>query len=174
MSKSSFLPGWGAYIADAIEASCSAYPFFKIKKVKTESLGELHLIDGGFVASNPTIIAYIDAMESLKTRNDTKILSIGTGDFVDKKPIKEWFVNLIHLGSGSLIDRMYSFNSNSLEIYSNLISGDRVSIFRINESSTDIKTNLFEKKKRILQVIYNFGKDSYKKNEEKIISFLEK
>lgn len=41
-----FVPGFGSTIADAVQASCSAYPFFERKTVKT-TLGDFELIDGG-------------------------------------------------------------------------------------------------------------------------------
>src|SRR5689334_23038555 len=54
-SKSSFVPGFGVPIGEAVQASCSAYPFFNKKTVVT-SLGEsIDLGDGGFCANNPAL-----------------------------------------------------------------------------------------------------------------------
>src|SRR5579872_6316022 len=50
-----FVPGFGCTIADAIRASCSAYPFFE-KTVITSGDGKrVELIDGGYCANNPTL-----------------------------------------------------------------------------------------------------------------------
>jgi Patatin-like phospholipase len=51
--------GFGCTIADAVQASCSAYPFFERKMVNTP-LGDCELIDGGFCANNPTLYALAD------------------------------------------------------------------------------------------------------------------
>ena len=46
-----FIPGFGVNMADAVCASCSAYPFFKRTTVKTSSDEEIELIDGGYVST---------------------------------------------------------------------------------------------------------------------------
>ena len=44
--KGTFKPGFGVSIADAIQASCSAYPFFERKVVTTAEGDKVELIDG--------------------------------------------------------------------------------------------------------------------------------
>lgn len=46
--RATFVSGFGCKLADAIEASCSAYPFFEIKSLETESGGVVELLDGGY------------------------------------------------------------------------------------------------------------------------------
>jgi predicted acylesterase/phospholipase RssA len=46
---STFVPGFGCTIGDAVEASCSAYPFFKRKTVRTGNGESVVLIDGGLL-----------------------------------------------------------------------------------------------------------------------------
>ena len=58
----SFRPGFGCTIAEAVEASCSAYPFFERKVIKTAAGDEVELIDGGYCANNPTLYAIADAV----------------------------------------------------------------------------------------------------------------
>ena len=50
----SFVPGFGASLADAVMASCAARPFFASVPVQT-SQGVVNAIDGGFVANNPSL-----------------------------------------------------------------------------------------------------------------------
>jgi predicted acylesterase/phospholipase RssA len=45
-SKGTFVPGFGVSMADAVQASCSAYPFFERKVVTTAAADEIELIDG--------------------------------------------------------------------------------------------------------------------------------
>jgi uncharacterized protein len=44
--KGTFVPGFGCTIGEAVEASCSAYPFFKRKSVRTTDWGTIQLADG--------------------------------------------------------------------------------------------------------------------------------
>lgn len=45
--RATFVPGFGCKLADAVEASCSAYPFFDRKIVTTVHGDEVELFDGG-------------------------------------------------------------------------------------------------------------------------------
>jgi uncharacterized protein len=60
-----FAPGFGCTIADAVVASCSAYPFFNIKTVITEAGDHVELVDGGYCANNPALYAIADATIAL-------------------------------------------------------------------------------------------------------------
>jgi uncharacterized protein len=51
-TKGTFVPFFGASIGDAVQASCSAYPFFSRKKVATDR-GTLDLVDGGYCEPPP-------------------------------------------------------------------------------------------------------------------------
>lgn len=42
-----FVPGFGVSIADAVRASCSAYPFFERTVVRTSMGEDIELVDGG-------------------------------------------------------------------------------------------------------------------------------
>src|SRR3546814_18028058 len=44
--KGTFVPGFGVRIADAVQASCSAYPVFARKFVVTSAGAQIELIDG--------------------------------------------------------------------------------------------------------------------------------
>src|SRR6266404_5811212 len=60
-SKSSFVPGFGVSIGDAVQASCSAYPFFRKKTVVTNLGEKFELGDGGFCANNPALYALAES-----------------------------------------------------------------------------------------------------------------
>ncbi|MBW4591997.1 MAG: patatin-like phospholipase family protein [Brasilonema angustatum HA4187-MV1] len=78
-------PGFGCKIADVVVASCSASPFFDIHKISTTIAGKPEMpemIDGGFVANNPTLFAITDAIKALKTpETKIKVLSLGVGSY---------------------------------------------------------------------------------------------
>jgi len=75
-----FLPGLGCTVADAVQASCSAYPFFQKHVIKTGKGEIVELIDGGYCANNPTLYAIADAVNALKRLPvDLRVVSIGVG-----------------------------------------------------------------------------------------------
>jgi uncharacterized protein len=79
-ARGTFEPGFGCTIGDAVQASCSAYPFFKKKTVMTGRGDTVLLIDGGYCANNPALYAIADATEALKfARRDIRVASIGVG-----------------------------------------------------------------------------------------------
>jgi predicted acylesterase/phospholipase RssA len=78
--KGTFTPGFGVTIADAVQASCSAYPFFERKHVTTSVGDRVELIDGGYCANNPTLYAIADAVAALKKdRANIRVLNVGVG-----------------------------------------------------------------------------------------------
>jgi patatin-like phospholipase/acyl hydrolase len=83
-----FSPGFGVRVSDAIQASCSAFPFFERKTVKTDKGDIVELIDGGYCANNPTLYAIADAIMALKLPpQDIRVVGVG----VYPMPKQSWF-----------------------------------------------------------------------------------
>lgn len=75
-----FSPGFGVRVSDAVQASCSAFPFFDRKTVKTDKGDLIELIDGGYCANNPTLYAIADAIMALKLPPEhLRVVSVGVG-----------------------------------------------------------------------------------------------
>ncbi len=82
-----FMPGFGCTIADAVQASCSAYPFFDRKTVTTGAGDRIELVDGGYCANNPTLFAIADATIAMKVAPENlRVISIGVGVYPEPKP----------------------------------------------------------------------------------------
>ena len=61
-------------------------PYFKKQHLSTPNLGDFDVINGGFVANNPTLLAITDALDPLKVQRERiRILSIGTGSFPPRR-----------------------------------------------------------------------------------------
>jgi patatin-like phospholipase/acyl hydrolase len=85
-----FSPGFGVLVSDAVQASCSAFPFFERKIVKTDKGDLVELIDGGYCANNPTFYAIADAIMALKLAPEhIRVVSVGVG--VYPAPKQSWF-----------------------------------------------------------------------------------
>jgi patatin-like phospholipase/acyl hydrolase len=82
----SFVPGFGCTIADAVRASCSAFPYFN-RVVLTTAQGEnVELFDGGYCANSPTLYAIADGISAMKkSHQDLRVLSIGVGMYPQPK-----------------------------------------------------------------------------------------
>ena len=88
--RGTFTPGFGVSISDAVQASCSAYPFFNRKVVRTDGGDDVELVDGGYCANNPTLYAIADAIMALKLPPENiRVVSIGVG--VYPPPKLSWF-----------------------------------------------------------------------------------
>ncbi|MGR6465805.1 patatin-like phospholipase family protein [Rhizobium sp. PAMB 3182] len=85
--KGTFQPGFGVSIGDAVEASCSAFPFFVPKTITTDAGDEVKLVDGGYCANNPTLYAIADATRALNiAHKDLRVVSVGVGVYPTPKP----------------------------------------------------------------------------------------
>ena len=83
--KQSFKPGFDCTIEQAVRCSCSAYPFFEKMKINTENHGEIEVVDGGFVANNPTLYSMVDAYKALAIKeSNIHLLNVGVGHYIEK------------------------------------------------------------------------------------------
>ena len=141
-----FVPGFGVSIADAVRASCSAYPFFKRTIVKTSMGEDIELIDGGYCANNPTLYAIADAVQALRRdRKDIRLVSVGVGVYPDPKPgFLLWLVKRF-LVSVQLLQKTLEINTQSMEQLRTVLFHD-VPTVRISDSYTtpEMATDLLE------------------------------
>lgn len=171
--KSSFAPGFGVTIVDAIEASCAACPIFEKKVLHTSNKGKVTAIDGGFIANNPTLFAIIDATIALKyTIDQIRLLSIGVGSYIEK-PISKKFAFLSKLEMAQIASKVLVASSNTTETVTKLLF-PQLQIERINDSFPEPQhgTNMIEMKKDKLDKMHQLGIGSYAKHEKQIISLL--
>ncbi|HEY4878049.1 MAG TPA: patatin-like phospholipase family protein [Candidatus Acidoferrales bacterium] len=116
---SSFVPGFGFSIADAVVASCSAYPFFDKVTLATSTGVETELIDGGYCANNPTLYAIAEALRALKRKpEDLRVISVGVGQYPEPahwgpKRWKTWAQK--RLVSIQLLQKTLNVNTASME-----------------------------------------------------------
>ncbi|WP_457094601.1 patatin-like phospholipase family protein [Microvirga sp. P5_D2] len=144
--KGTFKPGFGVPIADAVVASCSAYPFFDQKTVKTGDGDSIVLIDGGFCANNPTLYAIADAVIALKKAHaDVRVVSVGVGEYPEPKPrmlTRKWlekrYVNAVPYMnlSVSLVQKTFEINTRSLDQLRAVLYKD-IKTVRISDAFTE-------------------------------------
>lgn len=166
---STFEPGFGCTLADAILASCAAFPVFEPVTVETANQGKPDLIDGGFVGNNPALFALIDAVKAFEIPLDKiKMLSLGVGEYPES-PIG--FRHRIIRGNWryQLFEKVMSANTNTIEQLRQVLFPD-VQTVRVNDAFTDgqYSTNFLESDVIKLKKLIDLGRESFGKYEEDV------
>ena len=169
-TKSSFVPGFGVTILDAVEASCAACPVFAKKVLHTENKEELVAIDGGFIANNPTLFALIDAKKALKLEDkEICLLSVGVGNYIEK-PLHKLHKIISWFEMGQIASRILVASSNTTEVVTKLLFPE-LSITRINDAFNEPQygTNMMERDEKKLKTMFRLGLESYALHEKEIM-----
>jgi uncharacterized protein len=172
--KATFTPGFGVPLGDAVQASCSAYPFFK-RKIVTTSEGELiELFDGGFCANNPTLYAIADAVKSMgNDRREVRVVNIGVGEFPTKPkhPVVQWLTTA--LVTIELLQKTLEVNTKSMEQLRSLLFDD-VPTLRVSDmfDAPELATDFLESDLRKLDLIRQRGRDSFASREKSLKEIL--
>lgn len=158
-----FVPGFGVPLVDAIQASCSAYPFFERKTVKTSSGDEIELIDGGYCANNPTLFALTDATGPLEYRyEDCRVLSVGCGKYPEPTPSFKMRFARKYVVTVQLLQKTMETNTNTMEQLRSFIF-DAVPSVRVNDTyeRPEMATDLFEHDSKKLSLLRQLGEESF-------------
>lgn len=169
-----FVPGFGVPIADAVQASCSAYPFFNRKVVTTAVGDRVELIDGGYCANNPTLYAIADALVALQApRDHIRVVSIGVGVYPEPKPgLKMWLAKK-YLVSVQLLQKTLEINTQSMDQLRDILFKD-VPTIRISDAfeKPEMATDLFEHNMDKLNILRQRGAESYASRESILKQYL--
>lgn len=179
--RNSFVPGFGCTIAEAVRASCSAYPFFHRVIVKTQQDGDVETFDGGYCANNPTLYAIADALTALgRDQADLRVLSVGVGKYPEpKRWMMPKYIILAtawaRLGFKSLqlLQKTLNVNTASMDQL-RLILFKGIKTVRINGKYTEpeMATDLLESNRDKLNILYQRGRDSFGAHEAEITTLL--
>lgn len=169
-----FVPGFGVSIADAVKASCSAYPFFERTIVRTSMGEDIELIDGGYCANNPTLYAIADAVQALRRdRKDIRLVSIGVGMYPDPKPSLLMWLAKKYLVSVQLLQKTLEINTQSMDQLRQILFHD-VPTIRINDSyaTPEMATDLLEHDLKKLGILFQRGRESFASRETQLREYL--
>lgn len=170
-SIGTFVPGFGVPIADAVQASCSAYPFFERKIVTTAAGDTVELIDGGYCANNPTLYAIADCLMALKKdRSDLRVINIGVGVYPSPKKMHMWLLKKLPFNTIELLQKTLEINTQSMDQLRRILLGD-IRTIRISDTfeRPEMATDLLEHDLRKLNLLRQRGRESfgYRENELK-------
>lgn len=167
-----FVPGFGNKVADAVVASCAAFPFFKKVEVKTQHNGVVTAWDGGFVANNPTLFAIADAVEAYKVeRGSLRVLSVGCGSY---PPVQRLIYSLLGWAKPRHFLKLLNTSSCTIEQIRAILFSD-VQCVRISEAFSDARycADLLESDQNKLRLLYQLGSESFGKQERDIRATLQ-
>lgn len=171
--KSTFVPGFGVPIADAVRASCSAYPFFERTTVTTSQGDIVELVDGGYCANNPTLYAIADAVRAQNVqRCDLRVVSVGVG--VYPEPSRGLAMRLAKsLWPIQLLQKTLEINTQSMEQLRSILFSDVPSI-RISDTfeRPEMATDLLESDMTKLNLLRRCGRESFAKREGELRALL--
>lgn len=180
--RATFVPGFGCTIAEAVEASCSAYPFFERKVVTTSNDDTFDLMDGGYCANNPTLYAIVDATRALDfSQENCRVLSIGCGQYPEPQygmirgimrhgPVA-WVMRRFELVQ--LLQKMFEVNTSSMNQLCRLLFED-VWTVRVSDSfhKQEMATDMFEHDLAKLNLLRQLGAESFSQKEQDIAKLL--
>lgn len=164
-----FKPGFGCTIAEAVTASCSAYPFFERKTLKTSNGDMIELIDGGYCANNPTLYAIADGVMALKNDlKDLRVVSVGVGVYPEPpRYAHAWLIRKFFLVQ--LLQKTLDINTHSMEQLAAVLFKE-IPMVRVNDtySTPEMATDLMEHNPAKLNMLYQRGGDSFGKHETRL------
>ncbi len=170
-----FSPGFGCTIGDAVQASCSAYPFFERKTVKTGTGDTVELVDGGYCANNPTLYAIADAFVAIKVPPaNLRVVSVGVGVYPEPTPPlwskMRWYR---YLPGVSLLQKTLEINTQSMEQLREILF-KQIGTIRINDifEKPEMATDLFEHDLKKLNILRQRGSESFASREPQLREFL--
>ncbi len=171
--KESFVPGFGCTISQAVQASCSAYPFFKRPKLRLSKGDRIELADGGYCANNPALYALADATVSLhKAHAIVRLVSVGVG--VYPAPRKWSLRGVIGcLPSVRLLQKVLEINTQSMEQLRYILY-KTVPTVRINDTfnKPEMAMDFMEYSRPKLDLIWQSGRGSFESREKELRQFL--
>jgi patatin-like phospholipase/acyl hydrolase len=171
--RATFLPGFGCAIAGAVQASCSAYPFFDRFVITTGRGERVELFDGGYCANNPTLYAIADAVIALQRRHsDLRVVSVGVGVYPEPSHWhpKRWMQGVVkRIWIVQLLQKTLNVNTFSMERLRSILFQDIWTV-RINDTfeRPEMATDLMESNPRKLNLLYQHGGESFAQHETEL------
>lgn len=170
--QSSFIPGFGCSIADAVRASCSATPFFEPCMLELKNDGKIEARDGGFCANNPSLIAVSDALNAWNIpAGNIRLLSLGVGHYPEPK--RSWWERQKRkLAVVQILQRTLNVSSNTIEVQTKLLLPQVPSI-RVSDrhENPELALDFLESNLNKLDLLVQQGRASFSSREAQIKKF---
>lgn len=173
--RPNFVSGFGCTIGDAVEASCSAFPFFCKKVVHTSAGERIIAVDGGLCANNPALYAIVDATEALNiARQNIRLVTIGVGEYPAPKRYFSFSYWIGYWFTVRLLQKVLEINTKSMEQLRAVLFKE-VPTVRINNTYREpaMAADLFEADRDKLDQLYQRGRQSFREYENALRALLQ-
>ena len=171
--RATFVPGFGCTLADAVEASCSAFPYFERKSITTFAGDIVELFDGGYCANNPALYALADAIPALGyAPSDCRLLSLGCGQYPE--PRHGFIARQIRsFMPVQLLQKTLEVNTASMDLLRSLLY-EEVPTVRISDTfdKPQLATDMFEHDLVKLNLLRQQGVESFARREKDVRKLL--
>lgn len=168
-----FIPGFGVRVAEAVVASCSAYPFFVRPVVTLGNGDQVELVDGGYCANNPTLYAIADAVRALNfTPENIRVVSLGVGVYPTPKPgLKARLIGKVP--SVQLLQKTLEINTQSMEQLREVLFKN-IKTVRISDTfeRPEMATDFLEHNLNKLNLLRQRGSESFASRESELRELL--
>jgi predicted patatin/cPLA2 family phospholipase len=168
-----FVPGFGVTIAEAVQASCSAFPFFKRRKISIAGGETVDVADGGYWANNPSLCALADALSAQnKAPESIRMVSLGVGIYPPPKKNIFWRC-LNWWPTVRFLQKTLEINTQSMELLCDVMFKN-VKIARINQryAEPEMATDFVERDPKKLDKLWRRGRESFGKHEAILAEYL--
>lgn len=173
-SKETFIPFFGVPLSRAVAASCAAYPLFDPVTVTTSLGDSFELVDGGYVANNPSLLAISDTRGPLGRATETiRLLSVGVGRFPAKEfPLLTKLRLVFWRNPAKLLEQMMDSSSHTIEFFrTSLFSNVRTVRIDQTYSETLYATNLLDARNESLDRMFCLGRAAFHEREGDVAEF---
>lgn len=173
LKSNSIPPGLGCTIAQAVQASCSAYPLFETSRIRPDGSGMLELVDGSYCANNPVVFAIAEAIAAFRQPpSQLRVVSIGVGTYA--APNYHGLGRLVHLlKSASVLQKTLGINTESMEQLRRTLFPD-VATVRINDhfGQHGLAVDFIEADVRKFDLLFQCGRRSFARHEKAVRSLV--
>jgi len=170
--KTTFIPGFGCTIAEAVRASCSATPFFESCPLDLKNDGKIEARDGGFSANNPSLFSLTDVLNGLGILpENVRILTLGVGHYPEPK--RSWWKKRVQRFTPvHLLQKTLNINANTTEILTKYLL-PAVPQIRISDrfESPELATDFLETNMSKLNLLVQKGRESFRQRETELNKF---
>ena len=167
--KETFLPGFGCTISEAVQASCSATPYFNSVELNLQNVGPTFCRDGGFAANNPALFALTDALKSFgHPAAQIRLLTLGVGHYPEPK--QGLLAKILkRVPTAHLLQKTLNVNANTTAQLVKFLCND-VQHLRVSDrfESPELATDFLEYRVSKLQQLVVRGRQSFADEEQNI------
>ncbi len=160
------------FLRDVARATTAAPTYFEPAHITATDEKTYTLMDGGLVANNPALSAYVEARKIYRDARQYVIISIGTGRssrMYQWEDIKKWgYLDWVSPFNGSPINAMFT-DGQSESVAHSLTQLPRVTYFRLNaDLPNTVKEEMDDSREENMEAIEHMARQIIRSHREEL------